>query len=192
MIFSGKEELTHHLKGMVSLSNGSVQLENADKLQGTPLDTLVKNSVLNPNKEIRGHCRHIIKSVAQELGIIPASIQSLYEARGRGENKGYTVPALNIRGLPYEMSRAIFRTAEATDCGAFIFEIAKSEIGYTFQRPHELMAVILGAAIKEQFRGPVFVQGDHFQINAKKYHEDREKEVNGLKALISEAISAGF
>ena len=102
------------------------------------------------------------------------------------------MPALNIRGLPYEMSRAIFRTAKATDCGAFIFEIAKSEIGYTFQRPHELMAVILGAAIQEQFTGPVFVQGDHFQINAKKYHEDRDKEVNGLKALISEAISAGF
>ena len=192
MIFSGKEDLTHHLKGMVSLSNGSVQLESADKLRGAPLDALVKNSVLNPNSEIRGNCRHIIKSVAQELGIIPASIQDLYEARGRGESKGYTVPALNIRGLPYEMSRAIFRTAKTTDCGAFIFEIAKSEIGYTFQRPHELMAVILGAAIQEQFTGPVFVQGDHFQINAKKYHEDRDKEVNGLKALIDEAIQAGF
>ena len=192
MLFSRKEELTHHLKNMVSLSNGSVHLENADKLRGTPLDTLVTNSVLNPNGEIRGHCRYIIKSVAQELGIISASIQDLYDARGHGKNKGYTVPALNIRGLPYEMSRAIFRTAKATDCGAFIFEIAKSEIGYTLQRPHELMAVILGAAIQEQFTGPVFVQGDHFQINAKKYHENRDKEVNGLKALIDEAIQAGF
>jgi fructose/tagatose bisphosphate aldolase len=192
MIFSGKEELAHHLKGVVSQSNGSVHLENADKLRGASLDALVKNSVLNPSEEVRGQCRYIIKSTAQELGIIPASIQDLYEARGHGKNKGYTVPALNIRGLPYEMSRAIFRTAKATDCGAFIFEIAKSEIGYTFQRPHELMAVILGAAIQEQFTGSVFVQGDHFQINAKKYHEDRDKEVNGLKALIDEAIKAGF
>ena len=54
------------------------------------------------------------------------------------------------------------------------------------------MAVILAAAIQEQFRGPVFVQGDHFQVNAKKYHEDRDKEISGLKALISEALSAGF
>ncbi len=192
MLLSGKKELSDHLKGLVSLSNGTVHLENADKLRGAPLNVLVKNSVLNPNREIRGHCRHIIKSAAYELGIIPASIQDLYEARGRGENKGYTVPALNIRGLPYEMSRAIFRTAKATDCGAFIFEIAKSEIGYTFQRPHELMAVILAAAIQEQFRGPVFVQGDHFQVNAPKYHKDRDKEISGLKALISEALSAGF
>jgi len=99
---------------------------------------------------------------------------------------------LNIRGLPYELSRAIFRTAKDTDCGAFIFEIAKSEIGYTFQRPHELMAVILGAAIKEKFRGPVYIQGDHFQVNAQKYHEDREKEISSLKSLIQEAIIAGF
>ncbi|MCH7651613.1 MAG: hypothetical protein IIA63_10710, partial [Nitrospinae bacterium] len=154
MLFSGKEDLTRHLKGIIGLSNGaSVQLENEDKLIGPPLDILVKNSVLNKNKEVRGHCRYIIKSVAQLLGIIPASIQGLYEARGQGKNKGYTVPALNIRGLPYEMTRAIFRTAKDTDCGAFIFEIAKSEIGYTFQRPHELIVVILGAAIRERFRG---------------------------------------
>ena len=126
------------------------------------------------------------------LGIVPASIQGLYEARGQGKNKGYTVPALNIRGLPYEMTRAIFRTAKDTDCGAFIFEIAKSEIGYTFQRPHELIPVILGAAIRERFRGPVFVQGGHFQINAGKFEENRDKEVQGIKDLISEAISAGF
>ncbi|MDH5761341.1 MAG: class II fructose-bisphosphate aldolase [Nitrospinota bacterium] len=192
MLFSDKDDLIQHLKGCIALANGSAHLENEDKLLGSPLDILVLNSVLNPNSELRGNCRHIIKSVALELGIIPASIQSLYEARGRGENKGYTVPALNIRGLPYEMSRAIFRTAKDTDCGAFIFEIAKSEIGYTLQRPHELMAVILGAGIKERFRGPVFVQGDHFQINPEKFHKDAAKEVNGLKTLINEAISAGF
>ncbi len=193
MLFSGKEDLTQHLKGIVGLPKGVlVHLEDEEKFRGTPLDTLVQNSVLNESKELRGYCRYIIKSIAQLLGIVPASIQELYEARGRGENKGYTVPALNIRGLPYAISRATFRTAQSTDCGAFIFEIAKSEIGYTFQRPHELMAVILAAAIKEKFRGPVFVQGDHFQINAKNYQEDRDKEVSGLKELISEALSAGF
>ncbi len=78
MLFSGKEDLTRHLQGIIGLSNGAlVQLENEDKLIGTPLDILVKNSVLNENKEVRGHCRYIIKSVAQLLGIVPASIQGL-------------------------------------------------------------------------------------------------------------------
>ena len=156
------------------------------------LDDLVQNAILNDDRDVKGTARFVIKSAAQQLGIVPASIQGLYEARGAGKNHGYTVPALNIRGMSYDLSKAIFRTAQSTDCGAFIFEIAKSEIGYTHQRPHELVSVILAAAIKEKFRGPVFIQGDHFQINAKKFHEDRTKEVEGLKDLIREGLNAGF
>ncbi|MFQ5444378.1 MAG: class II fructose-bisphosphate aldolase [Nitrospinales bacterium] len=174
------------------MSNGDVRLDDADKFRDKALDTLVKNSALNDNKELRGYCRFIIKSVAQDMGIILASIQDLYEARGRGELGGFTVPALNIRGMSYELSRAIFRTARKTDCGAFIFEIAKSEMSYTFQQPHELTSVILGAAIKEKHKGPVFIQGDHFQVNAKNYEKDRDKEISDLKNLIKEALSGGF
>jgi fructose/tagatose bisphosphate aldolase len=126
------------------------------------------------------------------LGIVSSSIQGLYEARGRGEVKGFTVPALNIRGMPYELCRAIFRTAIKMNSGAFIFELAKSEMSYTFQNPHELSTVILAAAIKEAYTGPVFIQGDHFQVNAKNYAQDPEKEIAGLKNLIQSGIAGGF
>jgi fructose/tagatose bisphosphate aldolase len=99
---------------------------------------------------------------------------------------------LNIRGLPYELCRAIFRTALKTQAGAFIFELAKSEMNYTFQKPQELSAVILGAAIKEGYKGPVFIQGDHFQVNAKNYAQDKDKEIAGLKTLIKNGIAGGF
>ncbi|MFQ5481673.1 MAG: class II fructose-bisphosphate aldolase [Nitrospinaceae bacterium] len=192
MIPTTKDEVVHLLKDAAALENGHVKINDPQKLRAGPLEALVENAVLNEAREVRAFCRFILKNAALQLGIVPSSIQGLYAARGRGENAGYTVPALNIRGMPYEFSRAIFRTAMATDCGAFIFEIAKSEISYTHQRPHELMAVILGAAIKEGYRGPVFVQGDHFQVNAKNYHADQEKELAGLKQLILEAMSAGF
>lgn len=192
MVPTSKEDIANLLKGAATLNDREVELNDANLLRSGPLDSLVENSVLNDSPEVRAYCRFVIKKLALQLGIIPASIQGLYDARGRGENSGYTVPALNIRGMAYEFSRSIFRTAQALDAGAFIFEIAKSEIGYTHQRPHELIAVILGAAIKEGFVGPVFVQGDHFQINAKKYHEDPEKEVSGLKDLILEGLNAGF
>lgn len=192
MFFNNKDEITHQLKDIATPANGGLKIENADKLKGDVLDQLVLNAVLNPSPEIKGMSRFLIKSAALELGIVSSSIQGLYEARGRGEVKGFTVPALNIRGLPYELCRAIFRTAIKMNAGAFIFELAKSEMGYTFQKPHELSTVILGAAIKEGYTGPVFIQGDHFQVNAKNYAQDPEKEIAGLKQLIQSGIAGGF
>ena len=102
------------------------------------------------------------------------------------------MPAINIRGLTYEMARAVFRAALRNQVGAFIFEIARSEIGYTFQRPAEYAHVVMAAAIKEGFSGPLFIQGDHFQASAKSFVKDPEAEVQSLKSLIQEAIQAEF
>ena len=192
MLFNHQDEITQQLKKFATIDNGDLKIENADKLRGDILDQLIQNAVLNPSAEIKGLSRFFIKSAALELGIVSSSIQGLYEARGRGKVKGFTVPALNIRGLPYELCRAIFRTAIKTNAGAFIFELAKSEMNYTFQKPQELSTVILGAAIKEGFTGPVFIQGDHFQVNAKNYTQNPEKEIMGLKNLIESGIAGGF
>ena len=192
MLFNNKEEINQALQGIATQNNGNLEINNADKLRGDILDILVLNAAINPSAEVKGLSRFIIKAAALELGIVNSSIQGLYEARGRGEIKGFTVPALNIRGLPYELCRAIFRTAIKTDAGAFIFELAKSEMNYTFQKPQELSAVILAAAIKEGYKGPVFIQGDHFQVNAKNYAQDKDKEIAGLKTLIENGIAGGF
>ena len=192
MFFASQDELIQHVRGVVSLENGGVKIEDPDRLRSQAIDTLVTNSVLNQSREIRGLSRFIIKSAALEMGIVPSSIQELYAARGRGECNGFTVPAINIRGMSYDFSRSIFRAAHKLNTGAFILEIAKSEIGYTFQQPHELVPVTLGAAIRENHSGPIFIQGDHFQVNAKNFANDREKELSGLKNLIRAGIEAGF
>jgi fructose/tagatose bisphosphate aldolase len=192
MLFASDKELIQHLEGIASLNNGGIVIENSDRLVTHSIDALVENSVLNPSNLIRGLSRFIIKSAAIEMGIVLSSIQGLYDARGRGECEGFTVPAINIRGMSYDFSRSIFRTAQKLDTGAFIFEIARSEIGYTFQQPHEIVGVILGAAIRENHSGPVFIQGDHFQVNAKNFKINKEKEVSNLKNLIKKGIEAGF
>ena len=192
MLFNNQEEINQTLKGIVDWDNDDLIISDTDKLRTDILDRLVLNAAINSSPEVKGLSRYILKSVALELGIVTSSIQGLYEARGRGEIKGFTVPALNIRGLPYELCRAIFRTAIKTQAGAFIFELAKSEMGYTFQKPQELSAIILGAAIKEGYKGPVFIQGDHFQVNAKNYAKDQDKEIAGLKTFIKDGIAGGF
>lgn len=51
---------------------------------------------------------------------------------------------------------------------------------------------MLAAALREGFRGPVFIQGDHFQVNHKKFAVDAVAEVGAVKQLAREAIAAGF
>lgn len=133
-----------------------------------------------------------IREAAWQQGIYLASIYNFYKARGEGKFKGFTVPAMNLRALTYELAKAIFRVGKKLDTSAFILEIARSEMGYTDQSPTEYAAICLAAAIKEDFKGPVFIQGDHFQVNAKKFAKDSQKEIDDLKKIISEAISAGF
>jgi fructose/tagatose bisphosphate aldolase len=104
----------------------------------------------------------------------------------------FTTPAFNLRALSYHAARAMFRAALKIDAGAFIFEIARSEMSYTAQRPSEYATNILAAAIAEGFSGPVYIQGDHFQVSAKKYSADAEGELKAVRELTLEAIAAGF
>jgi fructose/tagatose bisphosphate aldolase len=136
--------------------------------------------------------RWLIRVIGLELGIIPSSIQGLYEAIGQKRLSGFTVPAINIRGLTYDVGRAVIRTAKKNNTRAFIFEIAKSEIDYTDQRPIEYAVCCIAAAIKEGFHGPLFLQGDHFQLSAKKFAKDPSAETKNIKQLSREAVEAGF
>ena len=191
MRYQGLEEMKKSLQGVVEF-DGKVRVLDKGKLRGQAIDRLVFNGVFHENEEIKRAARNVVRQGAGAIGIHPASILGLYEAIGRGECGGFTVPAINIRGLTYDMARAVFRAALRNQVGALIFEIARSEIGYTFQRPDEFAHCVMAAAIKEGFAGPLFIQGDHFQANAKNFAKNPQAEVQALKDLIKEAIAAEF
>src|SRR6266700_5455067 len=155
------------------------------------LDELVRQAVFGVPEE-REQARWLIWEIGQQAGVRPASIHELYLARGRGEVPPFTTPAMNIRVLSYDSARAVFRAAKRLDVGALICEIARSEIGYTDQRPAEYVAVMTAAALREGFTGPLFIQGDHVQVNAKKYAADPDTELSALRSLIEEELHAGF
>jgi fructose-bisphosphate aldolase class II len=180
-----------YVGGAVHVANGSVEVGDERRLQSEHMDALAHTAVFG-DADAREDARWLIWEIAQAVGIRPSSIHDLYITRGRGEVSGFTVPAINVRGMAYHTARSIFRTANRLEAGAFICEIARSEIAYTEQRPPEYVAVIVAAAIREGFRGPVFIQGDHFQVNAKKFAADPVTEVAGVRQLVREAIAAGF
>ncbi len=177
--------------GVTVDAKGLVEVPRPAVLHSSAMDVLVRAAVFG-STETKDVARWLLWELGQVAGVRPASIHDLYVARGRGEVQGFTVPAINIRGLTYDSARALFRAAKRLEAGAIILEIARSEISYTDQRPAEYVAVLQAAALREGFRGPLFVQGDHCQVNAKKYAADAEGEVGGVKALVKEEIAAGF
>ncbi|MFN8414227.1 MAG: class II fructose-bisphosphate aldolase [Anaerolineales bacterium] len=190
--------MSNELKELLALVDNSVSVEgttvkvlDAAKFRAN-IGKLVERSALASDSSA-GWARFIIRSAALELGVFPASIHELYMARGRGDvPMTFTTPAFNLRALSHHAARAMFRAANKIDGGAFIFEIARSEMSYTAQRPAEYATNIIAAAVAEGFTGPVFIQGDHFQVSAKKYTANPEAELQAVRDLSIEAIAAGF
>jgi fructose/tagatose bisphosphate aldolase len=193
MMWADRGECHADLAGIIEVNeDGGVRVEDEGRLRADAIDGLAYAAAHHSEAGMRDYCRWLIRRIAAAQGILPASIHDLYMAMGRGEVSGFTVPAINVRGMTFDVVRAVIRAALARNIGALLFEIARSEIGYTDQRPGEYAASVLAGAVKEGFRGPVFIQGDHFQVNAKNFSADPDKEINSLRDLMREAIEAGF
>src|SRR5688500_18057035 len=177
--------------GAVAVMPGGVTVRDAARLRGPATDRLVHQAVFG-EPDAREAARWLLWEIGQVQGVRPASINDLYLARGRGECSGFTVPAINVRMLAYDTARAVFRAARTGRAGAIILEIARSEIAYTDQRPAEYVAVMIGAALREGYTQPLFIQGDHCQVNHKKYQSYPAGEVGEVKKLSAEEVGAGF
>ena len=192
MIYQNKDQLKRGCESILACQEGDVRVLDESSFKEKLIDDLIYTAIFSPDPAIQEAAAFLIRRGAASMGILPASIQSLYEAMGRKEVRGFTVPAINIRGITYHVAQAVFRAAMKGNVGPVIFEIARSEIGYTLQRPQEYICAVTAAAVKTGWRGPIFVQGDHFQINAGKFARDAETETQTVKNLIWEAIENGF
>jgi fructose/tagatose bisphosphate aldolase len=158
----------------------------------TAIQDLAWTAAFATDEATQAAAQWLIWEASQELGALSASIHELYMARGRGEVSGFTVPAVNIRAQTFDMARTLFDTAQSADVGAVIVEIARSEQTYTFQRPIDFATSVLAGAIAANWRGPVFIQGDHYQFNAKKYAADPEPMTEEIRRACRLAIDAGY
>jgi fructose-bisphosphate aldolase, class II len=190
MTFASVQELVQGTRQAIEL-NGGVRVKDPTVLRGETIDRLVHTAVFGQG-DVRDSARWLIWELGPALGVMSASIDSLYEARSHDEYSATTVPAINVRAMAYDFARAIVASAKRRKVGAFIFELARSEMGYTDQSCDEFATVMMAAAIKEGHTGPIFIQGDHYQADAKKYKTDPEGVIDGLKKLIRDAVAAGY
>jgi fructose/tagatose bisphosphate aldolase len=186
------EKLAGTMGGAIAISPGPrVELKRPGELHGR-MQSVARAAATGGRLE-KSAAHWLIREVARQVDLHPASINELYLARGRGETRDdFTVPAMNLRALPFFAARAVFRAGGQIEAGALVFEIARSEIGYTDQRPAEYASAILAAALDTGWTGPIFIQGDHFQVSAKKHQEKPEDELRAVRELALEAVTAGF
>lgn len=156
------------------------------------IDELAYQSVHGSDAE-KQEARYQIWNLAQERGILPASINDLYMARGRDElRNNFTVPAMNLRGMAYDMARAVFEVAKKHRVGALICELARSEMGYCNQPPGEYSSVVMAGALRAGWSGPLFIQCDHFTVKEVGPGVPKGGEIETLESLIKEAVDADF
>jgi fructose/tagatose bisphosphate aldolase len=167
-------------------------IEDEAAFRATTIRDVAWTAAFSTDEAVTAAAQWIVWEASQTLGAPSASIQDLYAARARGEVGGFTVPAINLRAQVFDMARIAFGTAANADVGALILELARSEQTYTFQRPIDYATSVLAGAVAAGWRGPVFIQGDHYQFNAKKYADDPESMTEEIRRACRLAIDAGY
>ena len=191
-MFKTYSDLENQARNIIDLSETEPSILDKNAFRGSFIDSLVETAVFAEDEFLQQKTRALIKKLALQMGAKSESIYPLYMAFGKGEVTGFTIPAINVRTLTYDTARLIFRLMMKHSIGVVIFEIARSEIEYTHQRPDEYSSVVLAAAIKEGYQGPIFLQGDHYQFSKNKFTLNKDEEIQRIKDLVRESLEAQF
>jgi fructose/tagatose bisphosphate aldolase len=185
-------ELLGLLRGLARVEGDQLVVLDEAGLRSSGVRDLAWTAAFSADQATIEAARWIVWEASQALGARSASIHDLYMARAAGEVHGFTVPAINIRAQTFDMARVIFETARRDEVSAVICELARSEQTYTYQRPAEYATSVLAGAMAAGWRGPLFIQGDHYQFNAVKYAADPEAMTAEIRKACVDAIAAGY
>lgn len=189
MLFQMGSSLQTALRGRLAVHGNRVDIVDADELREV-IDTLVYNALFHENERLRYYLAWLLRRTAAGLAIYPASLHGLYRLAALGKTPAFTAPAFNLRLLSYDAARSCFRAMNESQAGAVIFDLASDELDGAIG-PLEYATCVLGAAIREGYRGPVFMEGDAREQRAsdESAHGD---EIDRLKGLADELLADGY
>ena len=191
-VANSPSDLLDALSSVAHLDGERLVIDDERAFRDSGIRDLAWTAAFTKDESTTTAAQWLIWEASQELGARSASIHDLYAARGRGEVSGFTVPAINLRAQTFDMARTVFEAAKGSDVGTVIIELARSEQTYTYQRPIDFATAVLAGAVAANWRAPVFIQGDHYQFNAKKYAADPESMTEEIRKACRLAIDAGY
>ncbi len=185
-------ELVSYLDGICRIEGERLVIEDVAAFRATGIKDVAWSATFSEDEAVVEAARWIVWEASQELNCRSASIHELYMARSRDEYSGWSEPAINLRTQVFDMAAAGCRAAMELGAGSPIWELARSEQAYTFQRPGEYITSVLAGAIHAGWEGPIFIQGDHYQWNAKSYAVDPDQVTDALHKATLNAMSVGY
>ncbi|MFQ5597796.1 MAG: hypothetical protein ACE5GK_07075 [Nitrospiria bacterium] len=192
MQFETMSQLGDTLKGVVHISEGAVQVLDAKQLRGFLLDRLIWTAVFHPKMEMRAMARWIIKMAGPSFGLCLGVVLQQPE-KGVGAER-CQLPIIHLQGLSYDVARTILRVATRYQGLPFVLEHRASKDAKIRQSPSEYIAVIVAAAIREGYRGPLFLKETLLPPKAieKSKASTAEESTAVFLKHVKAAISTGF
>ena len=172
--------------------DGTLTVRDAARLRTEGAAIIAWSAAFSTDEATVKSAQWLARSAAAASGIYSASTAPLYAARAKGAYEGLSVPAINLRAQVFDMARTALECAARLDGAALIFELARSEQTYTFQRPVDYATSVFAAAIAAGWHGPLFIQGDHYQFVAKKYAADPDAVTAEIARACHLAVEAGY
>ena len=190
-LYSNCQDLLDSLKDIVNIEKDSITVLHGERLKEECLDRLLYNAVFNQDKSVKDYAQWAIHACANYMQAIPCTISNLYEDNTNNQMSGRTVPVLYFRGLCYESARATFKLLNQIDSAACMFAVDLSEGQDTDLSAEEYAAVMLTAAMREGFHGPLFFQAA-IRIDANNFAKNSTEESERVHQQIKAAIHNGF
>lgn len=173
------------------ITPADVQLDSGDNYDLSSYYHKLQTLVLTGTEVEQERAIATINTLSNLRGIIEASIQDVYAARSRGETPNVTIPAINTRIYTSSIVYSALTAAKAIGAQhPVIFEIAKSEAGYTGQSYPRFVALAkLGYLMAGAENTNVYLQADHCQVGKdafwKQLDDDQSAGITDTKELLN-------
>lgn len=190
--FIGLRHLCESMHGVIRYNQkDGFRLLVPQMLRGELVDRLAITAALGDSEDVKEMARFLIRASAISHNIWCDSVSPIFLGIGQGKYQGFTIPAINLRGITYYLARRVFHSARRQKAGPIVFQLSSSEMDITGQPPSEYVSCILAAALRENYSGPVFLQASRIGTRDQKTDSLDLPDIKP-SALIADAIASGI
>ena len=169
MKYASVSEMLQAIRDAVQLANGGVKVTNADRLRTQHIDRLVHTAVFGDERD---RCRRSLDHLEGGLGSrrqVGLDRRPVPGPRARRVRRDHRPGRQRARHGLRHRARARSRRQGEELRRLHLRACALARWATPSRTCDEFATVVTAASIREGHVGPIFIQGDHYQANAKKY-----------------------